>query len=377
MVLNEVEENLKRTPLFAVHQALGARLVPFGGWEMPVQYSGVIDEHKAVRERAGLFDVSHMGEFELTGPGALALIQKVSTNNARRLEVGDIQYSLMCNEGGTVVDDILIYRLGAERYWLVVNAGNTTKDWAWVSQHAEGMSDVAVRNITDDVALLALQGPMAEEILQRLTAQPLGEIGYYKAMTGVTIANMETLVISRTGYTGEDGFELYLKPQEAVPMWEALLAAGKDAGVLPAGLGARDTLRFEARLPLYGHEIDETVNPYEAGLGFFVKLKKGADFIGREALAAIKETGTSRKLVGFTMAGRGIPRQGYEISKDGQAVGHVTTGSFSPTTGQNIGLGYMPPDLSTVGSEFDVVIRGTPVPARVVETPFVPNRSKR
>lgn len=372
-----MEENLKRTPLFAVHQGLGARLVPFGGWEMPVQYSGVIDEHKAVRERAGLFDVSHMGEFEVSGPGALALIQKVSTNNAARLEVGGIQYGLMCNEGGTIIDDILIYRLGAERYWLVVNAGNTAKDWDWVSQQAQGMPDVTVRDVTADVALLALQGPLAEQILQRLTAQPLGELGYYKAMTGVTVAGMETLVISRTGYTGEDGFELYLKPADAVAMWEALLAAGKEEEIRPAGLGARDTLRFEARLPLYGHEIDETVNPYDAGLGFFVKLKKGVDFIGREALVALKEAGPARKLVGFEMVGRGIPRQGYEISKDGQVVGRVTTGSFSPTTGKNIGLGYVPPDLAAVGSELDVVVRGTPVAARVVETPFVPNRSKR
>lgn len=372
-----MEENLKRTPLYEIHLKYGARMVPFGGWEMPVQYSGVIDEHKAVRERAGLFDVSHMGEFEVRGPEALALIQKVSVNNAAKLEIGDIQYGMMCYENGTIVDDILVYRLGADHFWIVVNAGNIDKDFAWVSKHAALYNNVELKNISAQVAQLALQGPKAQAILQSLCDQDLEEIGFYKSKSGVTVDTIKTLVVSRTGYTGEDGFELYVRPEDAGALWETLLEAGDGDEVTPAGLGARDTLRFEARLPLYGHEIDETVTPYEAGLGFFVRLKKGTDFIGREALAAQKEAGVGRKLVGFEMTGRGIPRQGYEISKDGQVVGRVTTGTFSPTTGKNIGLGFVPPELAAVGSRFDVLVRNNPVPARVVETPFVPHNYRR
>lgn len=368
-----VEESLKRTPLFETHKQLGARMVPFGGWEMPVQYTSVLEEHRAVREAAGLFDVSHMGEFEVTGPDALALIQRVSTNNAAKLEVGQAQYSFMCRENGTVVDDILVYRLGDDRYWLVVNAGNIQKDWEWVTQAlaASGLKDLTLRNISDEVAQIALQGPKAEEILQPLVpGAALGDIGFYRAKTGVAVAGIETLVLSRTGYTGEDGFELYCRAEDAVTLWNALLAAGQGAGLRPCGLGARDTLRFEAKLPLYGHELSDEITPFEAGLGSFVKLKKGADFIGREALAALKEKGVSRKLVGLEMVGRGIPREGYPVAKDGQVVGQITTGSFAPSLGKNLGLAYVPPELSELGTELDVIIRGKAVPARVVETPF-------
>jgi aminomethyltransferase len=372
-----VEEQLKRTPLYEIHLKYGARMVPFGGWEMPVQYTGVIEEHRAVREALGLFDVSHMGEFELRGPQALDLIQYVSVNNAARLAVGDAQYSLLCYENGTVVDDLLIYRLGEEHYWIVVNAANIDKDFDWLARYAGRFPGAELKNISAEVAQLALQGPKAEEVLQRLTRKDVGEIGFYKGAAGVVVAGIRTLLLSRTGYTGENGFELYVRPGDAVALWDALLEEGDEEEIRPCGLGARDTLRLEARLPLYGHEINETVTPYEAGLGFFVKLKKGVDFVGREALAAQKEAGPIRRLAGFEVTGRGIPRQGYPIAKDGQTVGIVTTGTFSPTTGRQIGLGFVPAALAEIGSEFDVVIRGQAVPARVVETPFVPHRYRR
>ncbi len=375
-----MEETLKRTPLYEMHLKLGARMVPFGGWDMPVQYSGVIDEHKAVRNAAGLFDVSHMGEFELKGPQALDLIQLISVNNAAKLEVGQVQYSLMCYENGTIVDDILVYRLGENHYWLVVNAGNIDKDWEWVTYCKEraGLSNLELNNISADVAQIAIQGPLAERILQPLVPNVvLEELKFYWAKTGATVAGMKTLVLSRTGYTGEDGFEIYVRREDAMAMWEALMEAGDEDGLVPAGLGARDTLRFEAKLPLYGHEINDKITPLEAGLGFFVKLKKGADFIGREALAAQKEAGLTRKLVGFEMIDRGIPRQGYEIARDGQVVGQVTTGSFAPTLEKNIGLGYVPVEMSEVGSEFDIIIRGKATRARVCETPFYQPRYKR
>lgn len=375
-----MQETLKRTPLFEMHLKQGARMVPFGGWEMPVQYTGVIEEHRAVRNEAGLFDVSHMGEFELKGAQALGLIQRVSVNNAAKLEVGQIQYSLMCYENGTIVDDILVYRLGEQHYWLVVNAGNIEKDWEWVTGVAKGagLTDLDLNNISADVAQIALQGPLAQEILQPLCPRlDLDEVRFYWARTGVSVAGMQCLVLSRTGYTGEDGFEVYVRREDAAAMWEALLEAGEEQGLVPCGLGARDTLRFEARLPLYGHEINDRVTPLEAGLGFFVKTKKSADFVGREALVRQKEEGLTRRLVGFEMMERGIPRQGYEIASDGQVVGEVTTGTFSPSLEKSIGLGFVPTDLAEVGREFDVIIRSKPVRARVVQTPFYTPRYRR
>ena len=373
-------ETLKRTPLFAMHLKHGARMVPFGGWEMPVQYTGVIEEHKAVRNKAGLFDVSHMGEFEVKGPQALDLIQLVSVNNAKKLEIGQVQYSLMCYENGTIVDDILVYRLGENHYWLVVNAGNIDKDWEWVNvaRQRAGLNNLELTNLSADVAQIALQGPLAEEILQPLApGAVLSELGFYWAKTGETVAGFRSLVLSRTGYTGEDGFEIYVKKEDAMALWEALLEAGEEKGLIPAGLGARDTLRFEAKLPLYGHEISDQLTPLEAGLGFFVKLKKGVEFIGMQALAEQKEKGLTRKLVGFEMIDRGIPRQGYELAKDGTVCGFVTTGSFSPTLEKNIGLGYLPVALTEVGTEFDVIIRGKALKAKVIETPFYQPRYKR
>jgi aminomethyltransferase len=363
-----------------MHLKLGGRMVPFGGWEMPVQYSGVIEEHKAVREQAGLFDVSHMGEFELKGPQALDLIQLVSVNNAAKLEIGQVQYSLMCYENGTVVDDILVYRLGEDHYWLVVNAGNIDKDWAWVNDvhQKSGLKNLTLENLSAEVGQIALQGPLAEKILQPLVpGVDLSNLFFYWAVKAPTVAGMQTLVLSRTGYTGEDGFEIYCKREDAMALWEAITEAGEAYGLIPAGLGARDTLRFEANLPLYGHEIDDKLTPLEAGLGFFVKLKKAANFIGKAALQAQKDAGLTKKLVGFEMVERGIPRGGYELAKDGQVIGWVTTGTFGPTVQKNIGKGYVPAALAELGSEFDVVIRGKAVKAKVVETPFYQPRYKR
>jgi len=375
-----VNEALKRTPLFELHQKLGARMVPFGGWEMPVQYTGVIEEHRAVRRTVGLFDVSHMGEFEVSGPQALDLIQLLSTNNAAKLQAGQVQYGLMCYENGTVVDDILVYRLGEHRYWLVVNAGNTAKDWEWVNVAREraGLHNLELTDRSDEVAQIALQGPLAEEVLHPLVpGAVLSQMTFFTLKTGLTIAGVQSLVLSRTGYTGEDGFELYVRREDAAALWEALLEAGEEKGLLPCGLGARDTLRFEARLPLYGHEISDQLNPLEAGLGFAVKLKKGVDFIGREALARLKAQGPARKLVGIAMVDRGIPRQGYEVAVGGQVVGFVTTGSFSPTLEKNIGLAYVPVAHSEIGTEVEVIIRGRALKARVVETPFYQPQYKR
>jgi aminomethyltransferase len=375
-----VEEILKRTPLYEMHLKLGGRMVPFGGWEMPVQYSGVIEEHKAVREQAGLFDVSHMGEFELKGPDALNLIQLVSVNNASKLEIGQVQYSLMCYENGTVVDDILVYRLGEDHYWLVVNAGNIDKDWAWVNDvhQKSGLTNLTLENLSAEVGQIALQGPLAEKILQPLVpGVDLSNLFFYWAVKAPAVAGMQTLVLSRTGYTGEDGFEIYCKREDAMALWEAITEAGEAYGLIPAGLGARDTLRFEANLPLYGHEIDDKLTPLEAGLGFFVKLKKAANFIGKQALQAQKDAGLTKKLVGFEMVERGIPRGGYELAKDGQVIGWVTTGTFAPTVQKNIGKGYVPVALAELGSEFDVIIRGKAVKAKVVETPFYQPRYKR
>lgn len=375
-----LEESLKRTPLYEMHLKYGARMVPFGGWEMPVQYSGLMDEHRAVRNQAGLFDVSHMGEFEVKGPQALDLIQLVSTNNAAKLAVGQVQYSLMCHGDGTVVDDILVYRLGEQHYWLVVNAGNIEKDFDWVSKAARkaGLTELTLANISAEVGQIALQGPLAESILQPLVpGVDLGALGFYWATTNAEVGGIRSLVLSRTGYTGEDGFEVYCRKEDAAAIWELLLEAGEEAGLVPAGLGARDTLRFETRLPLYGHEISDQITPLEAGLGFFVKTKKGADFLGRQALIEQKEKGLERKLVGFEMIERGIPRQGYEIAHQGSVVGQVTTGSFSPTLEKNIGLGYLPPALSEIGTELEILIRGKAVRAKVVETPFYQPRYKR
>src|SRR5436190_17817501 len=355
----------KRTALFAMHKALGARLIPFSGWEMPVEYSGIAKEHTAVRTAAGLFDVSHMGEFEIRGREALNLIQFVTTNDARRLIDGQAQYSAMAYPHGTVVDDLLIYRHSADHFMVVVNAANITKDFEWMTSH--NRSDAAVENISDDITLLAVQGPKAIEILQPLTDITLANIKYYHFAEG-KVVNVDAIV-SRTGYTGEDGFELYFSAKHAEPVWNRILETGTPHGLVPAGLGARNTLRLEARMLLYGNDMDGTTSFLEAGLGSIVKFEKG-EFIGRDALLKQKQDGVKRRLIGFEMVGREIARDHYPVFIDGQEAGHVTSGSPSITLKKNIGLAYLPAERAAIGTNFNVLVRSKTSEAKVVRTPF-------
>jgi aminomethyltransferase len=367
----QTESALKRTPLHAVHVKAGARMVPFGGWEMPVQYSGIIEEHRAVRRAVGLFDISHMGELEVEGPRALAALQRLLTNDAAALEVGQVQYSLLCRPDGGIVDDVTLYRLVPDRFMLTVNAANIDKDWTWVTEHG---TEARWRNASAETALLAVQGPRAEECVQRLADRDLSGVGYYR-FAGGRVAGVPAL-ISRTGYTGEDGFELYFAAVEAERLWFEILDAGERHGITPAGLGARDTLRLEMRYALYGNDIDDTTNPVEAGLGWVVKLGKG-DFIGRSAIERVKAEGPRRKLVGFEMVDRAVARHGYRILKDGRESGMVTSGSYGPSVDKYIGVGYVTTELARVGSEIDVEVRGVPKRARIVPTPFYPPKVKK
>lgn len=364
---------MKKTPLYEQHLALGGQVIDFGGWALPVQYRGILEEHQAVRQAAGLFDVSHMGEVTVKGGDAEKYIQKMVTNDISTMADGQIYYSPMCYPDGGVVDDLLVYRFSREDYLLVINAANTDKDYQWLESHLEGEVDLA--NISADYAELALQGPKAEAILQGLTEDDLAAIPFFHLQRDVDFRGVKALV-SRTGYTGEDGFEIYLAPADAPRLWEMILAAGNEAGLLPAGLGARDTLRFEAVLPLYGQEIAQDITPLEAGLGTFVKLDK-ADFIGREALLRQKEAGIPRRLVGFEMVDRGIPRSHYEVEKAGKNIGFVTTGSFSPTLKKNIGLALIETAQAETGGELEVVVRGKRLKARIIPTPFYRKRYKK
>jgi aminomethyltransferase len=366
-----VMAELKRTPLYPVYKDQ-ARLVPFAGWEMPVQFSGIKAEHEAVRTRVGIFDVSHMGEVEISGPDAFALVQKLTTNDVSKLEIGRIQYTLMCQPDGGTVDDLLLYRTGEQSYLLVLNAGNIEKDVRWIEKHQTG--NVTVNNISEETALIAIQGPLAQQVLQKRTTVDLNEIKPFSFLKDVDIDGIPALV-SRTGYTGEDGFELYFSAQSAPAMWKKLLEAGQPEGIVPCGLGARDTLRFEARLPLYGQELSETISPLEAGLGFAVKLDKG-DFIGREALAQQKASGVPRKLVGLQMIDRGIPRTHYPVYIGEERIGEITTGTQSPTLKKNIGLALIKSDFAKIGQHVEVEIRGKRLKAEVIKTPFYrrPNR---
>lgn len=367
-------ETLERTPLYARHVALGARMVPFGGWEMPVQYSGIIDEHQAVRTAAGLFDISHMGEIEVKGPDAEAYLQYLTTQNVAAIPEGLSNYALLCRPDGGIVDDIFIYHL-PDGYMVVVNAANIAKDFAWMREHA-GRFDVTLENISDEAAMLALQGPRAEAILAQIADVDVINLPFHGVATALLLGSIPGF-IARTGYTGEDGFELFVDNPHAERLWDALLEAGRDAGLRPCGLGARDSLRFEACLALYGHEISDTINPYEARLGWVVKLDKG-EFLGREALARIKREGVTRRLTGFEMVGRGIARGDYEVrSVEGERVGAVTTGMPAPSLGKNLGMAYVPTALSGEGAEFDVVVRDKPVRARVVKMPFYKPRYKK
>src|SRR5688572_554259 len=362
---------LKRTPLHDVHVALGGKIVPFAGYEMPVQYpTGITAEHKAVRERAGLFDVSHMGEFIVRGPGAIEFVNTVTTNNAAALNVGQVQYSAFLNERGTFVDDCLVYRF-TDHVMLVVNASNASKDWAHIVPNP-GAFDVVMTDASEDMALLALQGPMAQQVLQPFTDVELEPIEYYHFATG-SVAGVPDVVVSRTGYTGEDGFELYFPNAHAVTIWKALTADGR---VTPAGLGARDSLRLEMGMALYGNDIDDTVTPYEANLAWIVKLPKG-DFTGRDALVRQKAEGVTRKLVGFTSSEKVFPRHGYPVWCNGAESGVVCSGTMSPTLNIPIGTCYLPVGSTAEGSAFEIDIRGKRVPAKVAKVPFYKNASHR
>jgi aminomethyltransferase len=361
-------EPLRRTPLYDEHKKLGARLVPFAGWEMPVQYAGIVDEHRAVRTAAGLFDVSHMGEIELRGEHAAAVVDYLITGEAAALADGRALYTCACNEQGTILDDLIVYRVARDVFLIVCNAGNRDKISAHFRNAAENHCEFEDRS--DEIALLALQGPRAIEILSLAGKEAAACASMKKNdFRDAVVANVRATV-ARTGYTGEDGVEIFCAAGDAAHLWRTLIELGKSRGLEPTGLGARDTLRLEARLALYGNDIDETTNPLEAGLGWIVKLKKPM-FVGKEALSAIAERGLTRKLVGFEMTGRGIARHGYPfLDANGERIGICTSGGPSPTLGKNIGLGYLPVALSEIGSRFQVDCRGKPVDAVVVKTPF-------
>lgn len=357
---------MKQVPLQHVHEALGAKMVPFAGFNMPVQYEGVNIEHETVRNGVGVFDVSHMGEFLLTGEKALDLIQKVSSNDASVIKIGKAQYACLPNDKGGIVDDLIIYRIKEDQYLLVVNASNIDKDWDWISKHND--MGVDMRNLSDDYALLAIQGPKSIEAMQSLTSANLSEIPFY-SFEVADFAGIDNVIISATGYTGSGGFEIYCKNDEVEQIWNKVFEAGKSFGIKPIGLAARDTLRLEMGFCLYGNDIDDTTSPLEAGLGWVTKFTK--DFINSDNLKKQKEEGVKRKLVGFELLEKGIPRHDYEIvDKNGNTIGKVTSGTMAPSLGKGIGLGYVTMEHSKVDSEIYIRIRKNDVPAKVVKTPF-------
>ena len=357
---------MKDTALSAIHAALGAKMVPFAGYNMPVSYQGINIEHQTVREKVGVFDVSHMGEFFVTGPNALSLIQRVCSNDASKLEDGEAQYSCFPNQDGGVVDDLIVYRIAAEKWLLVVNASNIDKDWAWINAH--NTMEASLENSSDHYSLLAIQGPKAIRAMQSLTQENLSAIKFYTFKIN-TFAGVENVIISATGYTGSGGFEIYCKNTQVAKIWTKVFEAGADWGIQPIGLAARDTLRLEMGYCLYGNDIDDTTSPLEAGLGWITKFNK--DFINSESLKKQKELGVSNTLVGFELSQRGIPRQGYAIvDAQGNSIGRVTSGTMSPSMGKGIGLGYVPMALKEVGSQIHIQIRNKIVPAMVVKLPF-------
>ena len=358
---------LKKTPLNARHRSLGARMVEFGGWDMPVEYSGIGDEHLAVRSRAGLFDVSHMGEIEIAGADALGAVQQITSNDASRLSRGQAQYSALTTPQGTFVDDVLTYRLADDHFMLVVNASNIIKDFNWITQQIASAGDAVAVNSSSRYALLALQGPVARDVLQTLTGVNLSDIKYYWFTTGEVASIRAT--ISRTGYTGEDGYEVFVPPASAERLWDAILQAGKPAGVVPAGLGARDTLRLEAGMRLHGSDIDETTTVLEADLGWIVGWKKES-FVGADVLRRQKQDGVTRKLVGFEVVDRAIARHGYDVYVDGVRAGVVTSGTQTPYLKKAIGMAYVPAERSSPGTEIEIDVRGRQARARIVPMPF-------
>ena len=371
----ETTPAVRRTALNAAHRALGAKMVDFNGWDMPVEYpasigGGIIAEHMAVRAGVGIFDVSHMGDIRLAGPDALAAVQHISMNDASRLDVGQAQYSALLYPQGTFVDDVIVHRLGQEEYLLVINAGTREKDFSWVRDNTRQFN-CKVENLSDDYTQIAIQGPKGVDLLSKLTDADLRSVKFYWVTRG-TVCGSKNILIARTGYTGEDGFEIYVPSDEqtSVRVWNEVLAAGKEFGAVPCGLGARNTLRLEGKLPLYGHEISDTINVWEAGLDRFCKMEK-PEFIGREALEKAKANALKRTLIGLEMIDRGIARDGYRIlNTRGQEIGYVTSGSYAPFLKKNIALAYVPLELSALGADLFVEIRGQGVKAKVVPTPF-------
>lgn len=358
---------VRETALSDTHRALGAKMIPFAGFEMPVYYSGIVAEHRAVREGVGIFDVSHMGEVMVSGPKALEFVQKITVNDAAKLEPGAAQYSAMCRPTGGIVDDLLVYRLAPECFMLVINASNIAKDFAWME--ANTFEGVELQNVSDDYTLLAVQGPKAVATLSKLTEVDLEKIPFYSFVEG-ELAGV-SMIISRTGYTGEPGFELYLPsdPETSIRVWNAVLEAGEEHGIEPIGLGARDTLRMEMGYCLYGNDITEETTPIEAGLGWITKVDKG-EFNGREPIAQVKEQKPARRLVSFRLADRGIPRQGYEIRRDGETIGVVTSGTMSPSLGVGIGMGYVDRAHATSGTAIAIAIRDREIPGTVEKAPL-------
>jgi len=366
---------VRKTALNAVHRQMGAKMVDFNGWDMPVEYPaaigcGIINEHMAVRTGVGIFDVSHMGDIRLAGPQALAAVQDISMNDAARLAVGQAQYSALLYPSGAFVDDVIVHRLGEDEYLLVINAGTREKDFNWVRDNT-GQFDCTVENLSDDFTQIAIQGPKGVDVLQKLTDADLSAVKFYWVTRG-TVCGLKNILIARTGYTAEDGFEIYVPADEAgsARVWKEILSAGKEFGLVPCGLGARNTLRLEGKLPLYGHEISDTINVWEAGLDRFCKMEK-PEFVGRPALEKAKSEGVTRTLVGLEMVERGIARDGYKVlDSGGREIGYVTSGSPAPFLKKNIGLAYMPPEFAALGASVKVEIRGQGVGARVVPTPF-------
>lgn len=362
-------DQLMKTPLYQRHLALKAKMVEFGGWLMPLQYTGILEEHRNVRSKAGIFDVSHMGEFLVSGKQAVAFLQKLLTNDAGKLVPGQIQYSLLCYETGGVVDDLLVYKMGEQEFWLVVNAGNKEKDLAWIRQKQKEWADLPaeVVDISSQTGLLAVQGPLSLQILEKLTDLKLEEMKYYHFQRGI-MAGVDALV-SRTGYTGEDGFEIYLDAEKTGEVWDKIITAGQPLGLVPVGLGARDTLRFEAGMPLYGHELSSEISPLEAGLNRFIAWEKG-DFCGRQSLEKQKAEGIPRKLVGLTMVERGIARAGYEVKKAGKKIGVVTTGSYAPSLEANLAMAIIDSKEAVAGNKVQVAVRGKDLAAEIIKRPF-------
>lgn len=359
----------KKTPLYEEHVKLGGNVVEYAGWYLPIQYTGLIPEHEAVRNAVGLFDVSHMGEITVKGKDALAFVNYLMTNDITKIVDNQVIYTFMCYPHGGVVDDLLVYRFSEDDLYLVVNAANSDKDFAWIMEQ-KGDFEVEVENVSDSVGEVAIQGPLAQKTLQKLTDFDLSKVGFFYLQRDVLIDGVNCM-ISRTGYTGEDGFEVYSDNEGIVKVWNSILEAGKEFGILPTGLGCRDTLRFEASLPLYGHEISEEINPLEAGFKYFVKLDKPEDFIGKEELNKQWTEGLKRKLAGFELIGRGIAREGMEIYKDGEKIGHVTTGYMSPTLKKTIGNALIKAEFTALETEIDIMIRNKPVKAKIISKKFL------